>query len=65
MEESTQVDDDINNQDDTNQQEGTLSIQDLLNAKGVNNATVTLPSSSGTDAEQTPDETKPDKDGDG
>ncbi len=65
MEENTQVDDDINNQADTSQPEGTLSIQDLLNARGVSNATVTLPSSSTTGEEQPPDETKPDKDGDG
>jgi hypothetical protein len=65
MEESTQVDDDINNQADTNQPEGTLTIQDLLNARGVDNATGTQPLSSGTDEAQLPDETKSDKDGDG
>ncbi len=65
MEESTQVDDDINNQVDTNQSEGTLTIQELLNARGVNNTAVTLPSSSVIDEEQPLEETKPDKDGDG
>jgi hypothetical protein len=65
MEESTQVDDDINSQADTNQSGGTLTIQELLNARGVNNTSVTLPSSSAIDEEQPLEETKPDKDGDG
>ena len=65
MEESTQVDDDINNQVDTNQSEGTLTIQELLNARGVNKTAVTLPPSSATDEEQPLEKTKPDKDGDG
>ena len=42
-----------------------LSIQDLLNARGVGDSTSTNPATTSPDDEQQPDENKPDKDGDG
>ncbi|MDX2451418.1 hypothetical protein, partial [Desulfosarcina sp.] len=47
------------------QPEGTLTIQDLLNAQGVGDSTGTDPASTSPVEEQQPTEKKPDKDGDG
>jgi hypothetical protein len=45
--------------------EGTLSIQDLLNAQGVGTAVGTTPSSNSAAGEPAPDPDKDKKDGDG
>ncbi|MDH4020260.1 MAG: hypothetical protein OEU84_11725 [Xanthomonadales bacterium] len=50
---------------DSNQAEGTLSLQDLLNAQGVGDTTGTGPAATSPDNEQPADQTKPKKDGDG
>ena len=53
------------NEPDTGQSEGTLTIQDLLNARGVGGSTDTLPATINPDGEEQADETVPDKDGGG
>lgn len=62
---SVQTDDGVKGEPDTTQQEGTLTIQDLLNAQGISNSTGTAPASTNPDEEQQPDEAKLDKDGGG
>jgi len=47
------------------QTEGTLNIQDLLNARGVGDSTGTDSASTSPVEEQQPNEKEPDKDGDG
>jgi len=54
-----------NNEPDTTQPAGTLTIQDLLNAQGVGDSTGTNPTSTRPADEQKPDETTPDEDGGG
>ncbi len=61
--ERAQTPDSTDDESDAVQPEGTLTIQDLLNAQGVGNSTGTLPVTA--PAEQQPDEDKPDKDGGG
>ncbi len=62
---SVQTDDGVKDEPDTTQQEGTLTIQDLLNAQGTGNSTGTVPASTSPNEIQKPDEAKPDKDGGG
>ena len=56
--ESIQTSGSSGNEPDTNQPKDTLTIQDLLNAQGVGDTTISIP-----DDEKQPDETKADKDG--
>ena len=60
-----QTGDDLKDEPDITPQEGTLTIQDLLNAQGISNSTGTAPASTNPDQEQQPDEIRPDKDGGG
>ena len=62
---SIQTGEDMNGETDSTQQEGTLTIQDLLNAQGISNSTGTAPASTNPDEEQQPVDAKPDKDGGG
>jgi|GEM_PF-1255238 len=62
---SVQTGDGSTDEPDTGQQEGTLSIQDLLNAQGVGEPTGTAPSSPNPDEEQKPGGNRADKDGGG
>jgi hypothetical protein len=63
--EGVQTGDDMNNEPETSEPEGTLTIQDLLNAQGVGASTGAVPVTSSPGAEQKPDKNKPDKDGGG
>ena len=57
--------DDSGTVQDTDQAEGTLSLHDLLNARGVGDTTAESPAPTNPDEESQADETKPEKDGDG
>jgi hypothetical protein len=63
--EGDQTDEGTSNEPLTPQPAGTLTIQDLLNARGVGESTGTSPASNSPDDEQPPDENIPDKDGGG
>jgi hypothetical protein len=62
--ESTQTGDGTGNEPVTNPPEGTLTIQDLLNAQGVGESKDVIPLSPDEDSKQKLDKDKPDKDGD-
>ena len=63
--EGDQTGEGTSNEPVTTQPAGTLTIQDLLNARGVGDSTGTNPASNRPDGEQQSDENIPDKDGDG
>ena len=63
--EGVQAPDSTGDESNTVQPEGTLNIQDLLNARGVGDSTGTDPASTSPVEEQLPNEKEPDKDGDG
>jgi X-linked retinitis pigmentosa GTPase regulator len=63
--EGGQTDEGTSNEPVTTQPSGTLTIQDLLNARGVGESTGTNPASNRPGEEQQPDENIPDNDGGG
>ena len=62
---NVQTTDSTDNEPDSDQSEGTLTIQDLLNARGVGGSTGTAPATTSPEGEQQPDDDTPDKDGGG